>query len=958
MVATAPAPVAQGLCVEPGRAYARRVFVQRDQYLPIAFFLALLLWGGYTLLAYLGVPVHGAVLLPSEAQTLVKEICGESTDVPTLLCRGWYSFLPFLRSVFAHSSMFFFFGAGSVGFAALFCGLAWLWRGRWMTEIRLSPWKVVALFGLALWLLLTGFSFGTEGDQSVRRMVEPVPEVYTNAKDNAIAVLQENFRELQGDGCLRYIGQTNRGVGLYMYRQWCVQRAFVVRVLPPLLFAILLFWEWLIIGRAALVLLRVSPPSALVEFSCSAALGACGWVVMLWILSVGHLLISPVGWVLVLGIPVFFLRHSVYWLRRFLFAEWTVPLSLRHPAWLLAWVLLGYLALNFLNVIRPFPIGWDDLGSYLNRPRLLVSYGRFIHSMASFQWEYLTSLGFLLFGYDSTFGTIASLVVNWSAGILAILAFFTFLHVFLGGGGLLAALLYYTLPLVGHFSFADMKVDNAVFAMGAYGVFALFFSLFAPSSVVDERQRIRWMLVSGAFAGFAFGMKSTAVMGILALFPILLGVTTHWWVSVPASFFVGGLYIWRGVVNIATISARLGWEETALSSATIAFATLAAGVLLLLPVLPALWRAWRTLLLRAALFGGSAALVVLPWMWYNSILQGNVLPRVVLGVPNTLVPSFDISGGGTQGTAGARSLSPDLAVDTTHANCSSPTGTKEEIDRYWGFRHGWRHYLTLPWRAVLNVDSAGYYVTTIPGLLLFPLLLLLPFFWRKEGRWLRWLWLWTAFFIVEWMFLANGIPWYGVGMLFGLCVSLAVLFSKAHDALTRRIAGVFLACSLLISFANRFWQFDQMRNLLEYPMGKASAAVMRERTIPYYDNIRDVVLQLHEDNPHRPYLYRVGTFIPYFIPRNLEIIGLADHQLDFFHCLHQEHDNALTLRRLQQLGFNSIIFDTNTATIERDSQGSLHTKVQKFVDFLNDRSLGLQVVVNDIDEGVAFVILP
>ncbi|MBI2636566.1 hypothetical protein HYW84_04590, partial [Candidatus Peregrinibacteria bacterium] len=105
-------------------------------------------------------------------------------------------------------------------------------------------------------------------------------------------------------------------------------------------------------------------------------------------------------------------------------------------------------------------------------------------------------------------------------------------------------------------------------------------------------------------------------------------------------------------------------------------------------------------------------------------------------------------------------------------------------------------------------------------------------------------------------------------------------------------------------------------------------------------------------------LYRVGTFIPYFIPRNLEIIALSDHQLDFFNCLHQERDPKLTLRRLQRLGFNSMIFDTNTATIERDSQGSLHTKVQAFVDFLNDRALGLQVVVNDLEEGVAFVILP
>ncbi|MBI2117849.1 glycosyltransferase family 39 protein, partial [Candidatus Peregrinibacteria bacterium] len=445
-------------------------------------------------------------------------------------------------------------------------------------------------------------------------------------------------------------------------------------------------------------------------------------------MAVGQILISPVGWVLVLGIPVLLFRHAVYWLRRFLFTSWTVPLSWRDPAWLLLWLLLSYFALNFLNVVRPFPIGWDDLGSYLNRPRLLISYGHFIHSMASFQWEYLTSLGFLLFGYDSTFGTIASLMVNWMAGILAVLAIFAFLRVFLGGGGLLAALLYYTLPLVGHFSFADMKVDNAVFAMGTYSVLALFFSLFSPSAAMEEHQRHRWIIVSGAFAGFAFGMKPTAVMGIFALVPILLGMTVHWWAAVPTSLFVFGLYIWRNVINSAGIFARLGWEEVIVSRKALALWIWVIGLLLLLPILHSLWRTWRVLLLRLAFFGGAAALVVLPWMWYNSILNGSVLPHVALGAPNTLVPAFDVAGGSPQGASGivVRSLPPDLAVDITNANCSSPTGTKEEIDRYWGFRQGLGHYIALPWRSVLNIDSAGYYVTTMPSLLLFPLLLLLP----------------------------------------------------------------------------------------------------------------------------------------------------------------------------------------------------------------------------------------
>ena len=170
--------------------------------------------------------------------------------------------------------------------------------------------------------------------------------------------------------------------------------------------------------------------------------------------------------------------------------------------------------------------------------------------------------------------------------------------------------------------------------------------------------------------------------------------------------------------------------------------------------------------------------------------------------------------------------------------------------------------------------------------------------------------------------------------------------------------GILIGLSVVSCFAMRFWQFEQQKNLLEYPMGKASAATLRERTIPHYDDIRDEVVKRHEEMPQQPYLFRVGTFIPYFIPRNLEIFGANDQQLTMFNCLHQERDAQLTLKRLQVLGFNSIIFDTNTATIEKNTEGTLHQKVKTFVDFLNTEGLGLNVLVNDPDAGVAFILIP
>ena len=107
-----------------------------------------------------------------------------------------------------------------------------------------------------------------------------------------------------------------------------------------------------------------------------------------------------------------------------------------------------------------------------------------------------------------------------------------------------------------------------------------------------------------------------------------------------------------------------------------------------------------------------------------------------------------------------------------------------------------------------------------------------------------------------------------------------------------------------------------------------------------------------------PYTYRIGTFISYFIPRNREIFPLADHQLIFFSCLNQEQDHALTLKRLRALGFNGFIFDTNTHTIEKDPNGSLHQKVNKFLDFVNDPTLKLDIEVSNPGNGIAYILLP
>ncbi|MDO8648398.1 MAG: glycosyltransferase family 39 protein [Candidatus Peregrinibacteria bacterium] len=929
------------------------------QLLSILLFLASLGWGIYTLMVYLGVQVHGLVLLSGEQEAAVSAVCGRGE----FLCRGWETLVPFIAHTFSRAQPFLWYVVVSAVLYLGYVGWQWLKHEHFTLSLTLKPWKILLGFLFLIWLVFTVLSNTNVGDTPVRRMYEPLPQVYVNAGEEAMQELQANFQSLMDRGCLRKIGETNHDAGIFELSGLCIQTSFVTRVFPLFLSLLYLSFVLLIVGRAILKQIRPRPQTLLIESIMSVALGACALVAALWLLAVAGLFTSIAGWILLLGIPVLLFPHAKYWFRQFLSASWTVEVRAYSLTILLTWLLLSYLALNFITVIRPFPIGWDDLGSYLNRPRLMVSYGKFIFSMSPFQWEYLTSLGFLLYGFDSIFGATQSMMINWFAGILAVSTVYAFSRTFLGRGGVLAALLYYALPLVGHFSYADMKIDNAVFTMGALCIFALFLCLFPIADVQSEGAEhepdMRWLIVAGIFAGFAFAMKATAVMVIMAAGAVLVGVSLHWLA------FLGGmagallLFALKGALNLKGITTRIfGEGGSSLTTMFLAIFVLATAGCIAYAAYVGRDRILRTAQM-AGIFAAAFLVSIAPWVIHNNILLGNFLPRFETGAPNTLSPTIALGGRESVPDNGQdiRTLPPELAVDLTNPACT-PTGNIEELDRYWGFRQGWRHYLDLPWRMVMNLDATGYYVTTMPALLLIPLLLLVPYFWQRRGRWARWLFAGTLFILFQWMLLANGIPWYGIGMFLGFVTLLEIYVTRAPDTLNRALAGTLVGFSLLTMFGMRFWQFEQQRSILEYPFGKITASALRERTIPHYDDITEIVLDRKAKIPTRPYLYRVGTFIPYFIPKNLEVIGSTDHQLDTFNCLYQEKNPELTLQRLKALGFNSIIFDTNTATIEKDPNGTLHQKVQAFANMLNSPALGLPVLVNDPDAGVAFVLIP
>ncbi len=920
---------------------------------------ALILWGGYTTIAYFAVPVHQSAMLNDAGRTFVQAACQGRGE----LCNGIATLPATFFSALSSLSAFAVYIILSLVLLAVFAVRTFMREEQWRLRVRLSPLIVVGLFVLSSWGILTGMSFSSSGGLPMNRVVEPTSAVYPDVGPEGLEDLRQNFDELQERGCLSPIGATVSGAQAYNYRFSCLQLGFVTRVLSQIAILLFLFFNVLVLGRAALHGLRLKGFAPLAEGVFSAGLGSCLLIAILWLIAMAGFYTAAVGWGLLVLIPVAGFVHSRYWITALWSERWEVDLKPWDLRLVIAWILLSYLAFNFLNVVRPFPIGWDDLGRYMNQPRLLVSYGAFIPTLSTFSWEYATSVGFLLFGYDSIFGATLSMLINWSAGLLAVLSVLLFGRAYMGPGrGTLSALLYYALPMVGHFSFADMKVDNAIFAVGTLSLLAAFIAVSPPGveeGEEDDGAPVLWLIaLAGILAGFAFGMKPTVAILVMALGAVMFAARLGWAGFVGVAFLAFAAFTGQGILHVSEVSTKVFGSATALSPTLLGATCFLVGAGLLAFAFRSKVAFAKPLAVQTGVFFLGFVVAVLPWLTANNVSYGHFPPRLELSYANDLAPAIVIDGREPdRDIPVVKSLPPELQVDSTNAACVS-TSKSEELDRYWGDYQGIGHYAGLPWRAVMNIDTFGYYVTLIPGLLLVILMLLVPAFWSRSGRWMRLLFGATVFMVIEWTLLANGIVWYGVSMFLGLVLLMEALIVFAPTAATRRTAGTLVALSLLTAFAHRMWQFDMMQNIFEYPMGKVSATTMEERTIPHYDDIRDAIEERRAAAPDRPYVYRMGTFIPYFIPRNFEVLPLADNQLDTFNCLYQERDAALTLKRLQTLGFNSMIFDLNTQTIEKDVNGSLHKKVQAFVDFVNAPDLGIQIVVNDPGAGIAFILLP
>ena len=740
------------------------------------------------------------------------------------------------------------------------------------------------------------------------------------------------------------------------------QGYFFIRVIPPLVVLILITLVMLVLGRYLLQLFKVQAKSFLIESVVSLGLGAVGLMTALWVLALLHIYTMLAGWILIVAILIFGRRQAQYWVGIIFHKKWNFESKFISWRPLLFWLLVSLFAFNFLAVVRPFPIGWDDLGRYLNGPRQMSLYGFIIPGMSNMQWEYITALGYVLFGYGNTFSAVLAQEINWMSGAFVVFAIIVFAKMILGSrAGLLAGLFYYSLPMVGHFSFADMKTENALLFFGTVGMICVFEFLNKEEERSEKKKGIKALLfIAGLMFAAGFATKMTLApmlfMSVIILVSGILGAYVGFGASLLCVAFI--CVVWHQIAFsiLETLSLPSGSDhQFSLWVFTIIFLIVGLAFVLIPVFKKNNWLTLRFAFVSVGIMALGFLSISLPWMAHLSWVSHGGEMANPSGI-NTLTPfvAYRNEEIPVWAPKESRALPEELRVDMSHPYCSGELAW-QEITRYQGRDKGRWHYLGLPWRIIMNSDVQGYYVTLSPLLLLLPLILLYSSFWKNRS--LKLLFFGTTFVIFVWIFISFGVPWYGIGMFLGFSVLAEAFLYKSPTRSTRVITGILIFIAIAMSLSLRMELFERQNILYAYARGEASAKELQDMFAPDYSEIAERIEELSV-NPNRPNLYRTGTFISYFIPRNLEIITKNDTQLGFFDCINQEEDHELTLQRLKALGFHSILFDTNVSTIESDKSGPLHKRTQRFIDFAEDPDLGIEFAVKQDQGRVWYLILP
>ncbi len=211
-------------------------------------------------------------------------------------------------------------------------------------------------------------------------------------------------------------------------------------------------------------------------------------------------------------------------------------------------------------------------------------------------------------------------------------------------------------------------------------------------------------------------------------------------------------------------------------------------------------------------------------------------------------------------------------------------------------------------------------------------------------------------YLCLWMLLGNGISWYAFPMLAVLPILLVYYFEHPKQflgAVNARFSRTFLSISfgfyLFLNLCLHFSDPDRGNNrhlifknpFIQYAVGNMDKHEVLAGFNPFFQE----ALQHLNNNPSEK-VYRVGTYMQYHITQNDRRV-VEDNQLGKFDEISKDlSDPDYFFSLLNEGGFRYILYDLNTASIDKTPEQSLVKKNNAFVNLLLN-SERIQLLITD-----------
>jgi len=408
------------------------------------------------------------------------------------------------------------------------------------------------------------------------------------------------------------------------------------------------------------------------------------------------------------------------------------------------------LSVNLINIVRPFPIWWDDLWVYMNFPHLMAEAGSIISLWWMYSWQTLTGIWYMFWSPTQAF--FLNNIWGFMSFVLVVLITSDLLKVtddthkksFINIPMLIWTM-FIAMPMIVFQQAKDMKLDAGLFFVSITALYLLF-KYYINSDKHKYLEKVKWFIndnilhktfdvhnlliifIIGLLIGFAFTIKFTTVLFICAIFWLITFVRIWligfiWYIFILFAIFTKG-NLW-GIMNVVVNPDKIVWFEDSffLISWTIWFVLFIYGIFKNKWVIKKFFLELGVILLWIIV-------AVLPWVGnhiYDSYPQIS-LWSILSWKPDSFSPDY------------TKIYTQSELNDITQKQISQSmwsewTTINEDFWRYFGYEKWINNYIKLPWNLTMQknqwwefTDIWFLFLALLPCILLF-----LPY--RKKYYW-------------------------------------------------------------------------------------------------------------------------------------------------------------------------------------------------------------------------------